>query len=154
MKWKKYRRRNRHFLLEYYFSSIYKVVLRDNRKTWDDTPLPGAHIFIFYDHCAHTHTPATPAVWRHKYMILFIFSLEDKYGWLACDPGYVSCKHQDDKTIVFERAGLVFAFNFHANKSYTDYKVIKVFDSVLPHWDTFWYLGYFSKKSCSQYLFK
>ncbi len=52
------------------------------------------------------------------------FSLEDKYGWLASDPAYVSCKHEDDKTIIFERAGLIFAFNFHTSKSYTDYKVL------------------------------
>jgi hypothetical protein len=36
----------------------------------------------------------------------------------------VSCKHEDDKTIIFERAGLIFAFNFHTSKSYTDYKVL------------------------------
>ncbi len=56
---------------------------------------------------------------------LFLFSTENKYGWLAADPGYVSCKHQDDKTIVFERAGLLFVFNFHTSKSFTDYKVKK-----------------------------
>jgi 1,4-alpha-glucan branching enzyme len=52
--------------------------------------------------------------------------LEEKYGWLASDPAYVSCKHEDDKTIIFERAGLIFAFNFHTSKSYTDYKVVLV----------------------------
>jgi hypothetical protein len=57
---------------------------------------------------------------------LFFCRAEEKYGWLAADPGYVSCKHQDDKTIIFERAGLIFAFNFHTNKSYTDYKVTKI----------------------------
>ena len=37
---------------------------------------------------------------------------------------YVSLKHQDDKMVVFERADkLLFIFNFHTNKSYTDYKV-------------------------------
>ncbi|CAB0039297.1 unnamed protein product [Trichogramma brassicae] len=47
--------------------------------------------------------------------------LESKYGWLSSDPAYVSWKHEDDKVIVFERAGLVFAFNFHATKSFADY---------------------------------
>ena len=56
-------------------------------------------------------------------MLYFSNSLEEKYGWLASDPGYVSCKHEEDKVIVFERAGLIFAFNFHTSKSYTDYKV-------------------------------
>ncbi len=37
--------------------------------------------------------------------------------------GYVSWKHEDDKVIVFERAGLLFAFNFHPTKSFPDYRV-------------------------------
>jgi len=49
--------------------------------------------------------------------------LEEKCGWLAAAPAYVSTKHQDDKVIVFERAGAVFCFNFHTNKSFSDYKI-------------------------------
>merc|ERR1719233_573942 len=49
--------------------------------------------------------------------------LESEVGWLASDPGYVSTKHEDDKVIVFERAGLVFCFNFHPSKSLPDYRV-------------------------------
>ena len=30
---------------------------------------------------------------------------------------------QDDKTLVFERGGCVFIFNFHATKSFSDYKI-------------------------------
>ncbi|KAJ8665565.1 hypothetical protein QAD02_007227, partial [Eretmocerus hayati] len=37
--------------------------------------------------------------------------------------GYVSWKHEDDKVIVFERASLVFIFNFHPTKSFADYPV-------------------------------
>ena len=37
---------------------------------------------------------------------------------------YVSLKHQGDKVVVFERADtLVFVFNFHPTKSFTDYKI-------------------------------
>lgn len=36
---------------------------------------------------------------------------------------YVSCKHEGDKVIVFERAGLVFVFNFHPTKSFADYTI-------------------------------
>lgn len=36
---------------------------------------------------------------------------------------YVSWKHEDDKVIAFERANLLFAFNFHPTKSFTDYKL-------------------------------
>nr|CAD7392412.1 unnamed protein product [Timema cristinae] len=36
---------------------------------------------------------------------------------------YVSWKHEDDKVIVFERADLVFIFNFHPTKSFTNYRI-------------------------------
>ena len=36
---------------------------------------------------------------------------------------YVSLKHETDKVIVYERAGLLFVFNFHPTKSYADYRV-------------------------------
>lgn len=36
---------------------------------------------------------------------------------------YVSWKHEDDKVIAFERANLVFVFNLHSTKSFTDYRV-------------------------------
>jgi len=49
--------------------------------------------------------------------------LENEEGWLASGPGYVSTKHEDDKVIVFERAGLVFCFNFHPSRSLPDYRV-------------------------------
>lgn len=35
----------------------------------------------------------------------------------------MSEKHEDNKVIAFERASLLFVFNFHPNKSYTDYRV-------------------------------
>lgn len=37
--------------------------------------------------------------------------------------GFVSCKHEGDKVIAFERAGLLFVFNFHPSQSFTDYRV-------------------------------
>ncbi|TRY80465.1 hypothetical protein TCAL_10489 [Tigriopus californicus] len=63
---------------------------------------------------------------RYKYLAAFDAAMnktEDKFGWLSSDPAYVSWKHEEDKVIVFERAGLIFVFNFHPNKSFTDYKV-------------------------------
>ena len=35
----------------------------------------------------------------------------------------MSLKHEVDKTIVFERAGLLFVFNFHPTQSFVDYRV-------------------------------
>ncbi|XP_051535388.1 1,4-alpha-glucan-branching enzyme-like isoform X2 [Myxocyprinus asiaticus] len=48
---------------------------------------------------------------------------EDKYGWLAAPPAYISAKHEGDKVIVFERANVIFIFNFHPTKSYSSYRV-------------------------------
>jgi len=50
-------------------------------------------------------------------------NLEEKYGWLHKDPGYVSWKHQGDKVVTFERGGLLFIFNFHPTNSFPDYKI-------------------------------
>lgn len=48
---------------------------------------------------------------------------EAKYGWLHAPQAYISLKHEGDKVIVFERAGVVFIFNFHPTASYTDYRI-------------------------------
>ena len=45
---------------------------------------------------------------------------------------YLSRKHEDDKVIVFERAGLLFVFNFNPSKSYTDYKIGVQVDGTYP----------------------
>lgn len=49
--------------------------------------------------------------------------LEQEYNWLDSPQAWVSLKNEVDKTIVFERAGLLFIFNFHPIKSFTDYRV-------------------------------
>lgn len=48
---------------------------------------------------------------------------EEKYGWLRSYPAYVSWKHEGDKIIAFERANLVFVFNFNTTQSFTGYRV-------------------------------
>ncbi|KAK4633814.1 1,4-alpha-glucan-branching enzyme [Fulvia fulva] len=48
---------------------------------------------------------------------------EEKYGWLHSPQAYVSLKNESDKVVVFERAGLLFIFNFHPSSSFTDYRV-------------------------------
>ena len=35
----------------------------------------------------------------------------------------MSLKHEGDKVLVFERAGLLFIFNFHPTNSFSDYRV-------------------------------
>ena len=48
---------------------------------------------------------------------------EAKYGWLHAPQAYISLKNESDKVIVFERAGLLWIFNFHPSKSFADYRV-------------------------------
>ena len=48
--------------------------------------------------------------------------LEERYGWLHAPQAYISLKHEGDRVIAFERAGLLFLFNLHPTKSYTDYR--------------------------------
>lgn len=36
---------------------------------------------------------------------------------------FISRKHEGDKVIVFERADVVFVFNFHPGSSFTDYRI-------------------------------
>ncbi|KAL1260478.1 hypothetical protein QQF64_008305, partial [Cirrhinus molitorella] len=36
---------------------------------------------------------------------------------------YISAKHEGDKVIIFERANVIFIFNFHPTNSYSNYRV-------------------------------
>ena len=63
---------------------------------------------------------------RYKFLNEFDSKMqwtEEKYGWLHSPQAYVSLKHEGDKVIVFERAGLLWIFNFHPSTSFTDYRV-------------------------------
>ncbi|CDM29026.1 CAZyme family GH13 [Penicillium roqueforti] len=48
---------------------------------------------------------------------------EKKYKWLSSPQAYISLKNESDKVLVFERAGLLWIFNFNSKKSFTDYRV-------------------------------
>ena len=63
---------------------------------------------------------------RYKFLNNFDSKMqwtEEKYGWLHAPQAYVSLKNEQDKVIVFERAGLLWIFNFHPSQSFTDYRV-------------------------------
>ncbi|KAI1622105.1 1,4-alpha-glucan-branching enzyme [Exophiala viscosa] len=63
---------------------------------------------------------------RYKFLNEFDHSMqwnEEKYGWLHSPQAYISLKNETDKVLVFERAGLLWIFNFNAHKSFTDYRV-------------------------------
>ncbi|NWT44655.1 GLGB enzyme, partial [Chroicocephalus maculipennis] len=62
---------------------------------------------------------------RYRFLNAFdrdMNKLEERFGWLASPQAYVSEKHESNKVIAFERAGLVFIFNFHPYQSYVDYR--------------------------------
>lgn len=63
---------------------------------------------------------------RYKFLNEFDRAMqltEQKYGWLHSPQAYISLKHEVDKVLVFERAGLLWVFNFHPTASFTDYRV-------------------------------
>ncbi|KAL4991230.1 1,4-alpha-glucan-branching enzyme [Aspergillus falconensis] len=63
---------------------------------------------------------------RYKFLNEFDRAMqltESKYGWLHAPQAYISLKHEGDKVLVFERAGLLWIFNFHPTESFTDYRV-------------------------------
>ncbi|KAI3648119.1 hypothetical protein MP228_005973 [Amoeboaphelidium protococcarum] len=62
---------------------------------------------------------------RYKYLYEFdraMHQLEEKYKFLNSTQ-FVSRKNDGDKVIVFDRGPLLFVFNFHWDKSYSDYRV-------------------------------
>lgn len=80
---------------------------------------------------------------RYKFLNEFdaaMQHLESKYMWLSAPQAYISLKNENDKVLVFERAGLLWILNFHPfvsptlpviasmgltrkQKSFTDYRV-------------------------------
>lgn len=91
---------------------------------WLDFPRVGNN--ESYHYCRRQWNLVDDELLRYKFLNNWDRSMnlaEAKYGWLAADPGYVSWKHQGDKVVAFERAGVVFVFNFHPTQSFTDYKI-------------------------------
>lgn len=63
---------------------------------------------------------------RYKFLNEFDRAMqhaEAKYGWLHSPQAYISLKNEKDKVLVFERAGLLWIFNFHPSESFSDYRV-------------------------------
>ncbi|KAN0062659.1 alpha-1,4-glucan branching enzyme [Thecaphora frezii] len=63
---------------------------------------------------------------RYKYLYEFDRAMngaEEEHRWLDAPQAYISLKNEADRVVVFERGGLLFVFNFHGEKSYTDYRV-------------------------------
>ncbi len=91
---------------------------------WLDFPREGNHNSFWY--ARRQFNLADDQLLRYHFLNIFdrnMNNCEAKYGWLHASQAYISLKHEGDKIIVFERAGLVFIFNFHPTMSYTDYRV-------------------------------
>uniref|UniRef100_A0A183DQQ2 1,4-alpha-glucan branching enzyme n=1 Tax=Gongylonema pulchrum TaxID=637853 RepID=A0A183DQQ2_9BILA len=91
---------------------------------WLDFPRHGNNESFHY--CRRQWNLVDDELLRYKYLNNFdraMNELEEKHHFLSRGPAYTSWKHQDDKVIAFERAGLLFVFNFHVSKSFTDYKI-------------------------------
>ncbi len=62
---------------------------------------------------------------RYRFLARFdrdMISLAKKFHLLDTSQPRLLYEHSDNKVIVFERSGLLFAFNFHPTRSYTDYR--------------------------------
>ncbi|OZJ02711.1 1,4-alpha-glucan-branching enzyme [Bifiguratus adelaidae] len=63
---------------------------------------------------------------RYKYLNEWdraMQTAEEHYGWLHAPQAYISLKHEGDKILAFERAGLLWIFNFHPQNSFSDYRI-------------------------------
>lgn len=93
---------------------------------WLDFPRAGNDNSFWYARRQLTLTTQTDPPLRYRFLNEFDRAMqlaEEKYGWLHAPQAYVSRIHEGDKVIVFERAGLLFLFNFHPVNSYADYRV-------------------------------
>ena len=91
---------------------------------WLDFPREGNNNSFHY--ARRQFNLADDQLLRYKFLNDFdgmMQKSEEKYGWLHTPQAYVSLKHEGDKVIVFERAGLLWIFNFHPSSSFTDYRV-------------------------------
>jgi 1,4-alpha-glucan branching enzyme len=63
---------------------------------------------------------------RYKFLYAFdraMQHLDQVHEALGSLPAWVSAKHNGDKVIAFERAGLLWVFNLHGTASFVDYRV-------------------------------
>ncbi|KAI1727964.1 alpha amylase, catalytic domain-containing protein [Ditylenchus destructor] len=91
---------------------------------WLDFPRIGNN--ESYHYCRRQWNLCDDEILRYKFLNNWdraMNQVEIKHHFLSRGPAYVSWKHSDDKLVVFDRAGLLFIINFHAHKSFTDYKI-------------------------------
>ncbi|KAJ3159651.1 alpha-1,4-glucan branching enzyme [Irineochytrium annulatum] len=98
---------------------------------WLDFPRAGNNSSFHY--ARRQFNLADDQLLRYKYLNEFdraMHRLESQYKWLSSTQ-YVSLKHEGDKVVVFERGNLLWVFNFHPTKSFTDYRIGTAWDTVV-----------------------
>jgi 1,4-alpha-glucan branching enzyme len=127
---------------------IYILTKRNSRPNfflpqWLDFPREGNNNSFHY--ARRQWNVVDDKILRYRYLNNFdraMNHLADRYGYLeapqvrqmdlgnkflgsqqSLSQAYVSLKNEVDKVVVYERAGLLFVFNFHPTKSFTDYRV-------------------------------
>ena len=91
---------------------------------WLDFPRAGNNNSFWYARRQFNLTE--DSLLRYRFLNEFdrkMQTTEAKYGWLHAPQAYISLKNESDKVLVFERAGLLWVFNFHPEKSFADYRV-------------------------------
>jgi len=91
---------------------------------WIDFPRSGNNEGFHY--CRRRWDLAKDPLLRYKHLLNFekaMLDLENKNPWLNYKDDFVGLKHEERKIITYERANLVFAFNFHPCNSYTDLRI-------------------------------
>jgi 1,4-alpha-glucan branching enzyme len=91
---------------------------------WLDFPREGNN--NSFQHARRQWNIVDDQLLRYRYLSNFdaaMNHLEEEHKWLSAPQAYVSLKHGGDKMIAYERSGLLFVFNFHPTKSFTDYRI-------------------------------
>jgi 1,4-alpha-glucan branching enzyme len=90
---------------------------------WIDFPRPGNNWSYWYAR-RQWHLAEDPGL-RYAFVAAFdrdMIAMATKFRLLENPDPRLLYEHSDNKLLIFERAGLLFAFNFHPTRSYPDYR--------------------------------
>jgi 1,4-alpha-glucan branching enzyme len=91
---------------------------------WIDFPREGNNESYHYS-CRRWYLMRDPLL-RYQHLYSFekaMLLLEKQFPWLTEKEDFVGLKHEDMKVISYERASLLFVFNFHSSQSYENLQI-------------------------------
>ena len=91
---------------------------------WVDFPRPGNG--FSYHYCRRRWDLCDDKNLRYRFLHNWdcaMNHLDKVFGFLSNEHQYVTCKHEADKLIVFEKGDLLFIFNFHPFKHFEHYRI-------------------------------